>query len=140
MELVVYIAVMSIVFGALASLTISGSRAVNNRDHIDDLYNSSVRISEQMRADVDQSTAVSVGVGTMTFTISGSPVAYSVVGGVLERDGVELSLPTIVVSDFVVAEYSTSPASSGIDVSMTLTHEDNSEESVFIHSSYARHE
>jgi len=135
-ELVVYIAIMSIVFGALASLVVSGSRGVANREHIDDLYVAQARIMKSLRDDVDDSTAVSAPGGNLQLTTSSGSVTYVVAGGVLQKSGDAVSLPSVVVSDFAVEVYNTT----GIGVSMVLTHVEDEEEQLFIENAFVLYE
>jgi len=131
---------MSVVFGALASLVVSGSRATSNRDYIDDLYASQARILKTIREDVDDGVSLATPGGNLQVTTDEGTHTYIVSGGVLRRGSSEISLPGVVVSEFTAALYSTEPAPDGVSVSFVLSHEEKAEEIIFIEHSFVIYE
>ncbi|XKT75407.1 MAG: type II secretion system protein [Patescibacteria group bacterium UBA2103] len=135
-ELIVYIALMSIVFGALASLVVSGNRGVTGREQVDDVYVAQARIMKSIRDDVDDSSSVSAPGGNLQLATSGGSVTYTVAGGEFRRGADVISPPSVVVSDFSAEVFN----SKGVSVSMRLTHVDDSEEVLYIENAFVLYE
>jgi len=129
-ELLVYIVILTIVFSALASLTVVGIRMERNRSALDDIRHNGVSVLNRLEEDVRLGNSISspsTGSSGQTLSIitdSGS-ITYTVSGGFMYRNSGSGAVP-ISSSDVEVIEHSFSNRGAGavpdiVTVSITLS-------------------